>query len=360
MIFVNLLKMLKNPGDASLSNNEKSSINQAADFAQGADQSQACIFSLEGLTPSENELALFRDANPFGFILFKRNCDTPDQLRALVQTLKQSVGRDCPVLIDQEGGRVQRLKPPHWRNFKPMQYFGDLYETDKEQALEELRFETLRLAEELVDVGVNVNCAPVLDLFFESAHDIIGDRAFSSDPDIVTRLGVSVCRHFLSAGITPIIKHIPGHGRARADSHLELPHLETPLNDLSLTDFAPFRDISASNVGHAVWAMTAHITYDALDTKHPVSVSDKAIQTIRGDIGFQGVLIGDDLDMKALDSYGGAADKAIKSLEAGCDLALYCSGEFDAMHELANNLPKISKTTLQRLQKASTLESMVA
>ncbi len=361
MRFVHRLRRRKSRGDVSLSNdNHKSLGNKSINFAKGAENAQACIFSLSGLTPSEDELSLFREANPFGFILFKRNCDTPEQLRGLIQQLKESVGRDCPVLIDQEGGRVQRLKPPHWRDFKPMKYFGDLYETDKERALEELRFETLRLAEELVDVGVNVNCAPVLDLFFDGAHDIIGDRAFSADPDIVTRLGASVCRHFLSAGITPIIKHIPGHGRAAADSHLELPRLDTSLNDLSATDFAPFRDISASDVGHAVWAMTAHITYDALDIDHPVSVSDKAIETIRGDIGFQGILIGDDLDMKALDAYGGAADKAIKSLNAGCDLALYCAGEFNAMRELANNLPKINAQALQRLHKAATLESLVA
>ncbi len=248
---------------------------------------------------------------------------------------------------------MQRLKPPHWRDFPTMQYFGDMYQEDAEKGLEALRFETLRLAEELCDLGVNVNCAPVLDLQFDGAHDIIGDRAFSDDPKIVSRLGLSVCRHYLSAGITPIIKHIPGHGRAHADSHLELPFVDASYADLSAQDFMPFREISASDVGHAVWAMTAHITYDAIDPKHPVSVSADAVaRVVRGDIGFDGILIGDDLDMKALDAFGGAAEKALMSLDAGCDLALYCAGESAPMEELAGALPTLRADTLKRLERA--------
>ncbi|MGH1376268.1 MAG: beta-N-acetylhexosaminidase [Alphaproteobacteria bacterium] len=322
------------------------------DFASGAQGALPAIFSLSGYELTDGEKALFRDANPFGFILFKRNCDTPQQLYTLIYQLKDIVRRDCPVLIDQEGGRVQRLKPPHWREYRPMQYFGDLYVRDPDEALELLRFETLRLVEELVEVGVNVNCAPVLDLIFDGAHDIIGDRSFSSDPAIVSRLGLSVCRHFISAGITPIIKHIPGHGRGLSDSHLELPYVDTSLDDLKNTDFVPFRDISASDVGKDVWAMTAHITYQGIDPKHPVSVSDSAISdVIRGDIGFEGILIGDDLDMKALDDYGSISDKARQSLDAGCDLALYCSGEQDKMEMLAHDLPSMSAKTLERLRK---------
>lgn len=322
------------------------------DFASGAQGALPAIFSLSGYELTDGEKALFRDANPFGFILFKRNCDTPQQLYTLIYQLKDIVGRDCPVLIDQEGGRVQRLKPPHWREYRPMQYFGDLYVRDPDEALELLRFETLRLVEELVEVGVNVNCAPVLDLIFDGAHDIIGDRSFSPDPAIVSRLGLSVCRHFISAGITPIIKHIPGHGRGLSDSHLELPYVDTSLDDLKNTDFVPFRDISASDVGKNVWAMTAHITYQGIDPKHPVSVSDSAISdVIRGDIGFEGILIGDDLDMKALDDYGSISDKARQSLDAGCDLALYCSGKQDKMEMLAHDLPSMSAKTLERLRK---------
>lgn len=343
-----------------MSNNPAAAAYRANDYSKGAENSCASIFSLQGLLLSEDERALFRDCDPFGFILFKRNCDNPKQLRRLVDDLKETVGRDCPVLIDQEGGRVQRLRPPHWRDFRPMRDYGDLFSENPEKALEELRFETLRMAEELNDLGINVDCAPVLDVFFDGAHDIIGDRSFSSDPAVVARLGLSVCRHFLSVGITPIIKHIPGHGRAGADSHLELPHLDTSYDDLSAVDFKPFKDISASDIGHAVWAMTAHITYDALDPKHPVSVSSDAIKVIREDIGFDGILIGDDLDMKALDSYGGAAEKALASLNAGCDLALYCAGEFEPMCALAQALPKTSEQTLARLSRAASFGSLAA
>ncbi len=331
------------------------------DFSQGAEGTLPCIFSLEGLTLSEAEASLFRKCNPFGFILFARNCESPEQVLALTQSLKEVVGRDCPVLIDQEGGRVQRLKPPYWRKYQPMRYFGGLYMQNADEGLEELRFETLRLAEELIEVGVNVNCAPVLDLFFDGAHDIVGDRAFSDDPDIVARLGLSVCRHFLSVGITPIIKHIPGHGRAHADSHLELPCVDAQRADLSALDFAPFKDISSSDVGHAVWAMTAHITYPAIDQKDPVSLSASAIQdVIRGEIGFDGVLICDDLDMKALDCYGSVSEKANAALTAGCDLGLYCAGNFSAMEELAENLRAMSSEAVERLKRGADIQKAVA
>tara|TARA_R110002072_G_scaffold17648_9_gene66709 strand:+ start:511 stop:1533 length:1023 start_codon:yes stop_codon:yes gene_type:complete len=323
------------------------------DFSIGAKDALACIFSLSGEVLTDQERALFQTANPFGFILFKRNCKEPHQIKALVDDLKKSVGRDCPILIDQEGGRVQRLGPPHWRRFPPMQEFGEAYNIDQNNGLEQLRFEILRLAEELVEIGVNVNCAPVLDVFFDDAHDIIGDRAFGSDPEVIARLGLSVCRHFLHSGVVPIMKHIPGHGRAHADSHFDLPRVNASYEDLLNTDFAPFRMLSASDVGANIWAMTAHIIFESIDTNHPVSVSKHAIdKVIRGDIGFDGILISDDLDMKALDAYGSASDKALASLEAGCDLALYCSGEFNKMQDLAENLPKLSAETLKRLQKA--------
>ncbi len=320
-------------------------------FAHGAKEALACIFSVDGIELTKREISLFGEANPFGFILFKRNCDNPDQLKSLIKHLKEIVGRNCPILIDQEGGRVQRLRPPHWREFKPMRYFGDLYKTNPDKALEELRFETLRLADELLELGINVNCAPVLDLYFDGAHDIIGDRAFSSDADITARLGLSVCRSFLKAGITPIIKHIPGHGRANSDSHLELPVIDTPYDDIANLDFAPFKEVASSDIGCRIWAMTAHIVFNNIDTKHLVSVSPRVIKDIiRGDIGFDGILIGDDLDMKAMDCYGSVSQKAMESLQAGCDLALYCAGDVDKMVELADNLPKISGKTLERLR----------
>lgn len=330
------------------------------DYGAAAEHALACVFSVAGFTLSDAEISLFKQSNPFGFILFKRNCDTPQQVAALVNHIKELVGRDCPILIDQEGGRVARLRPPHWRDHKPMGFYGDMYrEQGADSAIELLRYDTLRLAEELLELGVNVNCAPVLDLFFAGAHDIIGDRAFSDDPDIVAELGEVACYTFLSAGVTPIIKHIPGHGRALADSHLELPNVTASWDDLQGTDFAPFRKLAASDVGHRVWAMSAHMTYDALDDDVPLSLSKEAIKSvIREEIGFDGVLICDDLDMKALDQYGSVSQKAGKALGAGCDLALYCAGEFGKMEELAENLPKLSKSTLKRLRKAANAENM--
>lgn len=321
----------------------------------------AVIFSVSGLVLTEDEKALFAQANPFGFILFARNCDTPDQVRALTDELRDVVGRDCPVLIDQEGGRVQRLKAPHWRDYPPFAKYGALEADNEAEALEAIRFETLRMAEELRAGGVNVNCTPVMDVLMPETHEIIGDRAFSDDPDVVSRLGLSVCRNFLAAGITPIIKHIPGHGRAMADSHLELPHVGASSDELDAIDFKPFADIARSDVGHAVWAMTAHIIYDALDAELVASVSPTIIQDIiRGRIGFDGVLISDDLDMKALDCYGDVSQKADMCLRGGCDLALYCAGEFDSMKKLAESVPKLSVEALIRLQKAAEFTRIAA
>ena len=189
---------------------------------------------------------------------------------------------------------------------------------------------------------------------FEGMHDVIGDRSFSADPQIAGRLGLSVCRHLLKAGIAPVIKHIPGHGRAKVDSHLELPVVEADVGDLRRADFAPFKQVCASEAGKAVWGMTAHIIYPALDKDNPATLSSKIItDVIRGEIGFEGFLVGDDLDMKALDPYGTLPQRAVASLKAGCDLALYCKGEFKVMEKLAENLPKISKNALMRLKNAT-------
>ncbi len=324
------------------------------DFSKGAENALAVTFSPSGYVLTDAEKSLFREANPFGFILFARNCETPEQLHGLCSDLRELVGRDCPILIDQEGGRVQRLRAPQWRDFQSFQSFGEVFEGDASKGLEALRFETLRLSEGLVDAGITVNCSPVLDLYFEDAHDIIGDRAFSADPQVVSRLGLSVCRHFLAAGITPVIKHIPGHGRAKADSHLELPVVDTPHAEMAQSDFIPFKALSESDVGHAVWGMTAHIVYSDLDQDLPATLSENVIsEVIRGEIGFDGFLVGDDLDMKALEPYGDLSERAQRTLAAGCDLALYCAGEFEKMEKLAENTPKMALEALKRLQRAA-------
>lgn len=331
-------------------------------FSKNAQDSSAVIYGLEGLCLSEDERDLFKNANPFGFILFKRNCDNAQQIKALTNDLKETLGRDCPILIDQEGGRVQRLAAPNWRAYPPARVFGEKAEDGSiEEALETLRFNSLQMIEDLQECGVNVNCTPVVDLLFDGAHDVIGDRAFSGDPELTARLALSVCRSYLSCGMTPIIKHIPGHGRALVDSHLELPVVKADLEDLRQFDFAAFKKLCVSDIADGAWAMSAHVVYEALDSDLPATISSKVIsETIRSEIGFDGILIGDDLDMKALSRFGDVAECALKSLEAGCDLALHCSGKLEDMAKIAEKSPKISIKTLKRLQKAENIQKMAA
>lgn len=305
---------------------------------------KATIFSLSGLELTENEHALFREAQPLGFILFGRNCESPDQLRALTDSLRDLTGRECPILIDQEGGRVQRLKPPVWRKYPPMKTYGDEAEVSLDSALADLRYAMLQLSEDLHGVGVNVNCAPVLDVLSAATHEAIGDRAFSDDADIVARLGLCACHTMLSVGVQPVVKHLPGHGRAVVDSHYDLPVVNTKRAELEMTDFAPFREIALSDVGKKVWGMVAHVIYSDIDPDHPATVSHKVIsEIIRGSIGFKGLLLSDDLDMKALDRYGDVAARAKLSLEAGCDVALYCSGVLADMEAIAGVVPVLEK-----------------
>ncbi len=330
-------------------------------FSEGADDAGAVIFSLKSCAVSNEERSFFKDSNPLGFILFARNCENPAQLKALTNDLRETLGRNCPILIDQEGGRVQRLKPPVWRQYPPMKSFGDKAASDMDGALEELRFTILQMAEELSECGVNVNCAPVLDVLTEATHDAIGDRAFSENPEIVARLGLSVCRHFLAAGLTPVIKHLPGHGRGKVDSHKGLPHVLASLEELKSQDFEPLRIVSKSDVGSSVWGMAAHIVYDQIDPDHPASVSPKIINDIiRGEIGFEGFLVSDDLDMEALAAYGNPAARALASIEAGCDAALYCSGELSEMEKIAKTVPNLSAKARKCLQKAAENSNMAA
>ena len=325
------------------------------------DNTKAVIFSCEGVALSDEERSFFREVNPLGFILFARNCEDVAQLKALTDDLKDTLGRNCPILIDQEGGRVQRLKAPVWRQYPAMKSFGDKALEDIDGALEDLRFTILQQAEELSECGVNVNCAPVLDVLTEATHDAIGDRAFSDDPEIVSRLGLSVCRNFLAAGITPVVKHMPGHGRGKVDSHKDLPHVSASLEELQNTDFDPFRIVFKSELAPSIWGMVAHIVYDEIDPDHPASVSSKIINDIiRGDIGFDGFLVSDDLDMDALAAYGDPAARALASLEAGCDAALYCSGKLGEMEKIAKTVPNLSAKAQKRLQKAAENASMAA
>lgn len=289
----------------------------------------AAIFGLQGHRLSAEEKAFFADADPYGFILFARNVDTPDQVRALVDELRACVGRAAPVLIDQEGGRVRRLRPPHWRDAPSMAPFVALYERDPQAAAEAVRLNARLLAAELVALGIDVDCYPLADVPVKGAHDIIGDRAFGYDPAVVSHLAAIACAGLLDGGVMPVVKHIPGHGRAAADSHLDLPVVDASLDELRATDFVPFKALK-----DAPYGMTAHIVYTAVDAERPATTSPAVINGIvRGELGFEGLLMTDDLSMKALT--GRFQDRAADSLAAGCDLVLHCKGAMDEMTAVA-------------------------
>lgn len=307
----------------------------------------AAIFGCAGPQLAAAERDFFARADPTGFILFARNVESPAQLRALVAALRQSVGReDAPVLVDQEGGRVQRLKPPQWRAAPAPGRFGELAVKDPAGAAEAARLNARLIAGELVAAGIDTVGAPSLDLRLPGAHQVIGDRAFSADPEIVAALGRAACEGFLSSGVTPVIKHLPGHGRSQVDSHLSLPVVEAPLAELEASDFRPFRALADMPLG-----MTGHLLIPAIDAERPATISSRVIaEVIRGFIGFQGVLITDDLSMEALS--GTVQSRAAAAIAAGCDLALHCNGKLAEMAAIAEALPPISPGAAAKLAKA--------
>lgn len=297
------------------------------------------IFGCEGPELSADETDFFRDVSPTGFILFKRNCVSPAQVAALVQSLRAAVGWHAPILIDQEGGRVQRLRPPHWADVPAFRSFGDIYATDPAQAVANVTRAMHTLAQQQVPMGIDVNCVPVLDCVPLENNDIpaIGDRALGADPGMVTHLGLIAAHAALAAGMTPVMKHMPGHGRARADSHFDLPRVDVPASLLEATDFAPFKAASADPaLKDRLWGMSAHIMFTALDAKAPATLSPFIIENIiRGFIGFDGVLTSDDLFMNALQPYGDVPDRVRLCLEAGIDLPLHCQPAPRAAYEQA-------------------------
>lgn len=310
----------------------------------------AAIFGCSGTVLSEGERMLFADADPLGFILFQRNCENPDQVRDLVSALRGVLGRpDAPVLIDQEGGRVQRLKPPYWRDGPPASAFAKLAENDLDTALGAARLNARLIAEELTALGITIDCTPVLDVPGLDADGIIGDRAYGRDPETIAVLGGAVCDGLLAGGVLPVIKHIPGHGRAGVDSHKALPMVDAVRDDLEDVDFAPFQKL-----GHMPWAMTAHVLYQALDAKNPATLSASIIaDVIRGHLGFDGVLVSDDLSMQALSGSLGARTTA--AIAAGCDVALHCNGDLGEMTEIATACPRLGEISLARVEKGEAM-----
>ncbi|HUC71864.1 MAG TPA: beta-N-acetylhexosaminidase [Stellaceae bacterium] len=302
---------------------------------------RAVVLGCRGQELLADERHFFAETDPAGFILFRRNCGSPNQVRRLVQALRASVGRaDAPVLIDQEGGRVARLRPPHWRAYPSA---GRIAALPDRQALEAARLGARLIADDLVPLGVSLDCLPVLDLPVACADPVIGDRAYGGDPDRVARLARAVCDGLLEGGVLPILKHIPGHGRARVDSHYACPMVVTGHDELSRSDFAPFRALAAMP-----WAMTAHIVYRAIDAAAPATFSPTVIGgIIRGEIGFEGVLISDDLSMRALG--GGLRERVQRALAAGCDLALHCNGDRAEMEEVVAAAPPMTRQAAARL-----------
>ena len=307
--------------------------------------SSAAILGCAGTVLSAEEASFFRDVRPWGFILFKRNIETPDQVRKLTAALRETIGRpDAPILIDQEGGRVARLQPPHWNKYPPGRAYGDLVANDPLLAREITRLGARLIAHDLTSLGINVDCVPVLDVPDPKGHEIIGDRAYGDTPEQVATLGRAAAEGLLAGGVLPIIKHIPGHGRAMADSHLELPVVKAKLAELDERDFAPFRVLSDMPM-----AMTAHVVYTAIDRRRPATTSKKAIkQIIRGSLGFDGLLMSDDLSMKALS--GDFKQRAKDSLSAGCDVVLHCNGDMDEMKAVMAGVGKLSKEARRRAQ----------
>ncbi len=307
----------------------------------------AVIFGCSGTVLTDAEKDFFKNVDPLGFILFARNVETPAQVKNLVASLRETVGREnAPVLIDQEGGRVRRLRPPHWKDYPAQGVFGRLYDKNPAAACEAAHLNARLIGRDLRELGIDVDCLPLLDVPSNGAHDVIGDRAFSTDARAVADLGMAVCEGLLDEGVMPIVKHVPGHGRARCDSHLALPKVEEGRIELENVDFYPFRHLAS-----APWAMTAHLLYTAIDARKPASLSKTVIdEVIRGYIGFKGFLICDDLSMKALE--GGLDELTRQALDAGCDAVLHCNGNPEEMRAVASAVRPLTGAASERLARS--------
>lgn len=308
---------------------------------------KAFICGCSGLELTEPETDFLCAEQPWGLILFARNCESPDQIRRLVSAFRASVGRpDAPVLIDQEGGRIQRLKPPLWPAYPSAGKMADLAAADPSAGRRLARLCGRLIGEDLFDIGITVDCTPVLDLRVPGAHDIVGDRAYGATADEIVPLAEAVVDGLAAAGVAPVIKHIPGHGRALADSHLELPIVDVSADALA-ADFEPFR-----RMNRLPMAMTAHVVYRALDPREPATLSRAVVEdVIRGAIGFDGLLMTDDLSMRALT--GGIGENAARALAAGCDVALHCNGDLEEMTEVAAACPRLEGRAAARAAAAT-------
>ena len=306
---------------------------------------KAIIFGLKGYSITNEERKIFKNINPLGFILFERNCKNFKQTKLLVQELKAIVSHKFPlVMIDQEGGRVARLKKPNWREYPSAKFFGNKAKQNLSSAKDLVLKNAEKIGKELKKMGINVNCAPVLDVKYDYTHNVIGDRSFSSDPKIVSELGKAFCDGLKKVGIIPILKHIPGHGSSKKDSHKETPLVNIDLKLLNNKDFVPFKILN-----NELFAMIAHIIYKKIDSS--LACESKIIihRIIRKKIRFKGILISDDITMKAIK---GSLRKKVKTiLSAGCDIVLHCSGNIKEIKSIQNIIPTISKNSFMKLER---------
>lgn len=310
-------------------------------------ESQTLILGCAGTSLTREERSFYRSECPWGFILFARNISEPEQIRDLVDDMRDCIGRpQAPVFIDQEGGRVQRLRPPLAPNYPAGAAFGALFRENEEAGLRAAWLLARLHAFDLLRYGITADCLPVLDVPVEGANDVIGARAYAKDPSIVTALGRAAAEGLMSGGVIPVMKHIPGHGRALADTHLELPTVTTTLKELRRHDFAPFQALN-----HLPMAMTAHVIFSAIDPNNPATTSGKVVEEIiRGEIGFDGLLVSDDTSMKALS--GDFQTKAASILAAGVDLVLHCNGVMEEMRAVASRAKPLEGKALERANRA--------
>jgi beta-N-acetylhexosaminidase len=308
---------------------------------------RAFITGVSGFALTADERDFMRAERPWGFILFKRNIENPAQVTALITELRKSISEpDAPVLIDQEGGRVQRFGPPHWPVYPPGAVFGTLYDIHHKLGLTAARLSARLMAADLIDLGVTVDCLPLADLPIAGADAVIGNRAYGTEPGKVAAIARAVTEGLQQGGVLPVLKHIPGHGRATADTHFRLPVVDNSKSELERTDFAAFQPLADLPM-----AMTAHVVFSALDPAQPATTSATIIeQVIRGSIGFQGLLMSDDVSMNAL--AGSIAERTRALLSAGCDMVLHCNGDLEEMREVAREAPVLSGRALERAKRA--------
>lgn len=302
----------------------------------------AYILGPHGPLLSDREAGFFREADPWGFILFQRNCRSPDQLRRLTDALRASVGRDAPILIDQEGGRVQRMRAPHWREYLPPL---DQVERAGEDAARAMYLRACLIGAELRDVGIDVNCIPSCDIATKQTHAFLRNRCYGTSAGQVTANAKATADGLMAAGCLPVMKHAPGHGRASLDSHFELPRIDVPLSELMATDFAPFRAL-----GDLPMAMTAHIVIPEVDPSRPVTQSSEGVALLRQSLGIRGLLMTDDISMNALE--GTVVERGQRALQAGCDLVLHCNGNLDEMIALPDALGSMTADAAARADAA--------